>query len=347
MRALEITAAAIMLVVPAFAFQAPAPARIVAVGETALSGVAGSTLSVAVQVFDTAGTPVRGARVTFRPRNGTVVPGAVDTDANGRAQATFTVGRDPIPAGVTATVAGLQQEVVFTVTLSAAAAITAVVNAATFTNAVAPGSIISIYVENATLTTASAELPLPTTLGGVSITVNNRAIPLLYVGAAQRQINAQLPYEIQPGQATAVLTAGTTASVPFAFNVQQAAPGILMFGNNRAVATNPGGSINTAENGARPGDIVTVYMVGSGATTPAVSTAAQAPTQPLAMPVLPSSATIGGRDSRIDFLGLTPGSIGLVQANIEVPDLSPGDHPVMVTIGQFASNTPLLTVRAP
>jgi uncharacterized protein (TIGR03437 family) len=58
-------------------------------------------------------------------------------------------------------------------------------------------------------------------------------------------------------------------------------------------------------------------------------------------------ASIGGKPARVAFLGLTPGSIGLAQANLIVPKLDGGDYPVTVVIGNRQSNSPVISVAGP
>jgi uncharacterized protein (TIGR03437 family) len=67
---------------------------------------------------------------------------------------------------------------------------------------------------------------------------------------------------------------------------------------------------------------------------------------PISRAASPASATIGGQNAPIAFLGLTPGGIALAQANITVPSLSAGDYPVIITIAGVGSNAPLTTVGA-
>ena len=41
---------------------------------------------------------------------------------------------------------------------------------------------------------------------------------------------------------------------------------------------------------------------------------------------------------------MTPGLVGVVQANVKVPQLGPGDYPLVLTIGGVRSNAPLVTI---
>src|SRR6266498_3512797 len=77
-----------------------------------------------------------------------------------------------------------------------------IVNGAGFQSPVAPGSVIAIFGNNLAPATAQASaLPLPTSLRGVSVTINGTLLaPLFFVSGGQ--INAQLPYETPVGTAT-------------------------------------------------------------------------------------------------------------------------------------------------
>src|SRR5579864_1464209 len=70
--------------------------------------------------------------------------------------------------------------------------------------AVAPGSLVQIYgtYTGATLADAST-VPLSTNLGNVSVTFNNVPAPIRNVspGGPFPFINAQLPFDVQPGTA--------------------------------------------------------------------------------------------------------------------------------------------------
>lgn len=58
------------------------------------------------------------------------------------------------------------------------------------------------------------------------------------------------------------------------------------------------------------------------------------------------SRACGGKDAPVVF-GLGPRFVGLLQVNVQVPDLPDGDYPVVVTIGGVASNSGLLHVVRP
>ncbi len=104
-------------------------------------------------------------------------------------------------------------------------------------------------------------------------------------------------------------------------------------------------SLNEANNPAKVGSYITVYMTGGGAVDPTISTGAASPSSPpFAMVTASHSATIGNQPATISFLGMAPYFVGVVQANVKVPALSSGDYPLVITIGGVASNGPLVSV---
>ena len=224
-------------------------------------------------------------------------------------------------------------------------AVASVVNGASFASGgpVAAGSIVSLFGTLLAGGLASASsTPLPTTLGGTSVTINGKPAPLFFVSATQ--INARAPWESQPGQATAIMTSGDKVSAAFQFTVAAAAPGTFAVGSNRAVVQNQDFSINNTDKPAAAGSFIVAYLTGGGAVDNAVATGAPNPSSPLSRVVASPSATIGGQPADVLFLGLVPGFVGLLQANLKVPQLASGDYPLVITIGTARSNAPLITV---
>jgi len=127
--------------------------------------------------------------------------------------------------------------------------------------------------------------------------------------------------------------------------VQAAAPGILQYAVNRAVAQNANGSVNAANNPARAGEAITVYLTGIGALDNPVATGSAAAGDPLSRAAATARVTVGGVEAQLLFLGLTPGFVGLAQANVVVPQLGAGEYPLEITVGGVASNKPVITVR--
>jgi uncharacterized protein (TIGR03437 family) len=220
-----------------------------------------------------------------------------------------------------------------------------IVNAATSASApVSPGSLVSLYGTSLSSGIAAAAVtPLPTALGGTTVTVNGTAVPLIYVSPGQ--INFQLPYETPVGTASAIVTAGCGASTAVSFQVVRAAPFLLLAADGSALVQNQDFTFNSASNAAPKGSIVTAYLIGIGPLDGTVATGAAAPNDRLLQATLPSKVTIGGFDTSIKFLGLTPGFVGLAQANLEIPNLSPGKYNIVLTIDGVDSNAGSMWVK--
>ncbi len=223
--------------------------------------------------------------------------------------------------------------------------ITGVANAADFSPGVAPGSLASLFGTGLAATTASAAaVPVTTTLAGVSVEVNGKPAPLVYVSPTQ--INFQVPAATAPGAATLLVRTGGRTSNSFSLATAATALGIFQFGANRAVAVNPDGSVNTSTNSAAAGSTVVVYVTGLGATKPAVADGDASPGGPLAVPEGRVTASIGGVLARVLFLGLSPGFVGLAQGNITIPDLPAGTYPLVLSLDGRASQPAQITVTA-
>lgn len=222
-----------------------------------------------------------------------------------------------------------------------------IVNGASFTaGPAAPGSFISLFGQNLAQTTLTApSYPLPAALGGVSLTIGGTPAPLYYVSPAQ--INAQVPFEIAPGETAAILTTGGVALPAAPLTVQAAAPGIFANAGGWALARNADGSVNSAENGAAAGSAIAVYGTGQGAVTNPVPSGSAAPDAPLSEARASVTATIGGQAARVSFAGLAPRLAGVFQANLTVPNLPAGAYPVVITIGGAASNSATIAIAGP
>lgn len=225
-----------------------------------------------------------------------------------------------------------------------------VVNAASFLPApvpLAPGALISIFGINfAGGLTQASELPLPVEMAGTSVTVNGTRMPLVFI--SPNQINAQLPYDLREGEAKIRVTTAEGASSEETVNIGAAAPGIFMIaGGTRAVAINQDGTLNTQTNAETRGQVMTVYLTGIGPLDGELAAGRAAPLTTLYRAVLDTGATIGGRAAPVLFLGLTPGFVGLAQANIQVP----ADAPVgpalelVISVNRQRSNTALVAVK--
>jgi uncharacterized protein (TIGR03437 family) len=223
----------------------------------------------------------------------------------------------------------------------------AVDNAGSFLPGQTPaGSVFSIFGSNlATKVGEPTFVPLPTTLLTTTVTVNGELAPLFYVDP--NQINAQMPEDIKPGVATVVVKNGSSTSNAAAVIIPATGtPGIVVYGNNRAVVVNQDNSVNSPTSPAKVGDTLVAYFTGGGPVNAAGSLVTGAVTPAGLSPVSgPNTVTVSGvAASSITYMGLTPGSIGLYQVDFVVPKVAAGDHPLVITISGQASNNPLIAV---
>lgn len=186
----------------------------------------------------------------------------------------------------------------------------------------------------------ATDLPLPLKLSDVSVTINGISVPLYYV--APGQINAQVPFETAPGSASIQVKTPAGTSAPVSITIANTVPYLSAASNGRAVAQNQDGSLNSPDNPAKVGSVIVVYFTGVG---PVDATVVNGAASPFAISTQQSSATIEHVAAAIQYIGLTPQSVGLAQANIEVPaTLGMGDYPLVISIGGAQSNSVLISV---
>lgn len=220
-----------------------------------------------------------------------------------------------------------------------------VVNAASFTAQLSPGTLASVFGSNFTgagLDAVAASLPLSSSLGGVSVSVNGVAAPVLY--SSSGQVNFQIPWETGTGSATVTVSVNGLASTSVNITVQGAAPGLFVQGAH-AIVQNSDFSLNSSLNPAKVGSTIMAYLTGAGAVSNQPADGAAAGSSPLSTDSSTMTATIGGQNAEVSFAGLAPGFVGLWQANIVVPSgLTQGDFPLIVSVGGQASNSANVSV---
>lgn len=223
--------------------------------------------------------------------------------------------------------------------------VNAVANAADLSGTVAPGSLaVLLGTGLAAATTTAPSLPLPATLGGVSVSVGGRPARLSLVSPTLIQF--QIPSGVPAGQAPVIVTTGTVSSPALNVPVTTTAPGVFQLGNGRALLQNQDYSINGTGNPALAGSTVTVYLTGIGATTPPVADGEAVGLGQLSRAVAAATATIGGTAAVVKFVGLTPGSAGLAQADLEVPNVTSGEQPLVITLNGVATRPVPISVKS-
>ena len=207
-----------------------------------------------------------------------------------------------------------------------------VVSAASFQGgAVVPGEMASIFGAalgppvGVTAVLDPATGRLPTEVAGVRVLFDDQPAPLFYVSSTQ--INVLVPFEVADESDVALRvefedTGAGVLDIP----VIPVGPALFTLngrGQGSAVALNPNGSVNDANNRVVPGAPIRVFGTGFGAVSPDVSSGQLAPSEPLSRVEGNIVASIGGQNAQVSFAGLAPGFAGLYQIDILVPENTP------------------------
>lgn len=214
------------------------------------------------------------------------------------------------------------------------------VNAASYAQTIAPDSIVATFGTGISQSTASANsLPLPLTLNGVTVMVNNLSAPLLYVSPTQ--INYVVPTNVDPGVATVKVMSGSTEIANGTVTIETVSPSIFTI-------LSSGKGVPAAQVTA---DGVSFQPVGNSDGTPrvlSVGTAAKPNFLVLYGTGLRrrSSMTnvrvmIGGVQAEVSFLGAHSRLVGVDQLNVKLPESlrGRGSVDVVVTIDGKTANT--------
>jgi uncharacterized protein (TIGR03437 family) len=238
----------------------------------------------------------------------------------------------------------------------------AVVNAASFQAQfpVAPGSLVSGFAVDPTTQAAqifagapaganAPSIPLPATLGGVQVLVNNVAAPLLFVRAGalganpvQGQVNFQIPGATPEGKrAVRVLVNGTEVASGFV-NVFNVGPGLFFNGADPVlpgiVQNFPGFALNGPNSPTTRGGVVIAYGTGQGPLDVAVADGNN-PGATAARPTLAVKCFVGVEEVTPDT-AMQPEFVSLWQLNVPIPQAPSvsGRMPFFCTVGGISTN---------
>ena len=216
--------------------------------------------------------------------------------------------------------------------------------------AIAPGTWVEIYGINVATTLQGWKasdftgIRAPTALGGTTVTIAGQNAFIDYVSPAQ--VDVLVPSNVAPGSQPLILTTAGGPSDPFMVPVNATEPGLLapaafdinhkqyavaLFQDNFYVLP-PNTFSGIASKRAKPGDTIILYGIGFGPLTPdsPAGNIAQGETSINAQVTI----SIGGVTAQVPYAGLTPGSVGLYQFNIVVPDIPANDQaPLVVSLG--------------
>jgi uncharacterized protein (TIGR03437 family) len=224
--------------------------------------------------------------------------------------------------------------------------ITSVLNGASYQPGIEAGSWVMIQGNNLANTYPgriwrSDEVVngnLPTSLDGVSVTIDGKPAFVYYISPTQ--INVQAPSESAVGAVSVVVNNNGNTSAPAVAQLQAVAPAFFMYpGTNYAIASRladyaPLGDPSAVPGtvAAKPGDTVVLWGTGFGATNPAVAAGTTVSGAPAV--VTAPTVMVSGASAQVIGTVLTVGSAGLYQVTIQLPAAVPtGAVGVQASVG--------------
>ena len=190
---------------------------------------------------------------------------------------------------------------------------------------IAPGEIVSIFgvgigSQEPAPFSLGPERRLPDQIEKTRVFIEGKSIPLLYV--QHDQINAIVPFGLAVGKMVRVqLVQDGVASQNHVVKTVHSDPGLfpLVPGTGHVAAIHEDGTINTRDNPAPIGSVVSLLATGTGVLDPLVEdgTIAGEPPSVLTAPI---EALVGGVDAEVLYAGTAPGLVqGITQIDVRVP----------------------------
>jgi uncharacterized protein (TIGR03437 family) len=220
-----------------------------------------------------------------------------------------------------------------------------IVNASNYTaGPFAPNSVISIFgsgLARSTYTLQASDIKggkLPNELNFVRVTVQDQDVPMLFV--SDTQINFIMSSVQLPGPVRIRVTVEGQSGPEITVTLLDVAPALfpMPVTGVYCIATSADGKLLTDDAPAHGNDIVVIYMTGLGYTSPNTPLM-MIPTAPAWMTALGSlKVALNGitlDPGRIKYAGVTPGSAGLYQINLEVPYGTSPDPEIWVSAGDM------------
>ena len=195
----------------------------------------------------------------------------------------------------------------------------AVTNAASFVPGMVAGSFATAFaagVRDAGSLVAS-QLPLPQSLGGVTVTVAGVSAPVYAVAnvGGTEQVTFQVPWSMAGRTSAAVVIARDgNASASVDVPVLASQPGVFTSGGQAIVVRAADYSLR-----APKGDFVFIYASGLGPVSNQPADGAGGPTSTLAATTAGVPVTLAGVSCEVQYAGLAPGFIGVYQVNFRIP----------------------------
>lgn len=229
-------------------------------------------------------------------------------------------------------------------------------------SAAAPGSWIEIYGSNLASierSWTSADFTgnnAPTSLSGTFVTIGGLKAYVDFVSGYQ--VNVQVPSGLATGPQPVVVTTAAGSSPAVNLNINATEPGLLatsgfsidnrqyvqaLFANSSTYVLPPGTITGVTSQRPQPGQTITLYGVGFGPVMPSISAGQIVQqTDKLAGQF---AVYFAGIPAQVSYAGLVPGSVGLYQINVVVPNITASDIvPLTFTLNGVPGTQTLYTV---
>lgn len=242
---------------------------------------------------------------------------------------------------------------------------------------VARGGILAVFGEElASAHTVAETVPLPMSLEdpAVQVLVNGVAAPLFFVSPTQ--VNAQIPWEAEPGWGEVVVRRGDSESAAMPVVVNDFAPSLIRHeGSSAPIAQTLGGppdpalgpastsaALEFGSSGLSPaatatvrdasaaiaaGDGIAIFAVGAGETQPPIASgAAGAPGATYSI-ATPQRAYVGGIPASEATVAVSSDLVGVYKMTLTIPELSGSTEVIHWISGGQATAGVLGPVGAP
>jgi uncharacterized protein (TIGR03437 family) len=225
-----------------------------------------------------------------------------------------------------------------------------IVNAASSSPSIAPGSFVSIYGGNLadTATDWSSAIvngKLPTSVGGVQVLVDGKNAFISYVQPTQVNLLTPLDSVVGSVEVDVITNHGTVVAMAnmagispalFTYALQGRFYADALFASDYANVAAAGALPGVTSRPAKAGDYILLFATGLGQTNPPYPVG-QVLTTAYPVPDLSKvSVLIGGQPALVQFAGMT--YAGVFQINIQVPNGIPaGDQPTVLGVAGQAS----------
>ena len=208
----------------------------------------------------------------------------------------------------------------------------------------APNSIVSIFgsgLARSSQGVTAADIvnnTLPVELNSTRVYVMNSPAPLLYV--SDGQVNFLIPGNQLDGDVQIRVVREGLTGPEVTVTLVDAAPALFQTAAGYAIAAHLDNSLIAPGSPAQAGEIIVVYACGLGRTLPNPAPGAISQSAAVIQRLSDLKVYLGGaaiEPASILYAGLTPGSAGLYQINLVLPD-NPGTDPeIRVAIADQSS----------